>query len=131
MIATSRSWYAYQRPTLVARKLRTLQLRAGEPHASTAPPGLPRATTKQRAAAERHLAEQAGRAYRRLIADWQATAPTNGAGATLERTSQSRQATQPDSGPPRRSRAHAATARPPGSPPRRSARPQLGGQFWA
>jgi len=79
---------AYQRPALVARKLRALQLRAGEPHATTpAPPGLRRATATQLTARERHLAEQAELAYRRLIADWHATGPNKGAGAAPGRAS--------------------------------------------
>jgi transposase len=80
--------YAYQRPTLVARKLRTLQLRAGEPQATPPPPGLRRATAIQLAAQERQLAEQAELAYRRLIADWHATGPKKGAGAAPGRASQ-------------------------------------------
>jgi transposase len=80
--------YAYQRPTLVARKLRTLQLRAGAPHARTMSAAPRASTANQRAAQERQLAEQAEHAYRRLVADWQATAPKNGAGAALGRASQ-------------------------------------------
>jgi hypothetical protein len=81
--------YAYQRPTLDARKLRTLQLRAGEAHATTPPPpALRRTAAAQHAAQERQLAEQAEHAYRRLVADWQATAPKNGAGAAPGRASQ-------------------------------------------
>jgi transposase len=79
--------YAYQRPTLVARKLRTLQLRAGQPHATTPPPPGPRGAT-QLAARERELTEQAELAYRRLIADWHATGPNKGAGAAPGRASQ-------------------------------------------
>jgi hypothetical protein len=59
-LLTTQQDYAYQRPTLVARKLRTLQLRAGEPHATTPPPPGPRrATATQLAARERDLAAQA------------------------------------------------------------------------
>jgi transposase len=79
--------YAFQRPTLVARKLRALELRAGAPHHDT--PSTRPGTAKHRAAHERQLAEQAEVAYRRLIADWKATAPkNNGAGAAPGRASQ-------------------------------------------
>jgi transposase len=87
-LLTTEQDYAYQRPTLVARKLRTLELRAGAPHAtrtSTAPRA---STAKQRAANERQLGEHAEHAYRRLVADWKATAPNKGAGAAPGRASQ-------------------------------------------
>jgi transposase len=88
-LLTTQQDYAYQRPTLVARKLRTLQLRAGQPNTTTPPPpGLRRATATQLAAQERQLAEQAELAYRRLIADWHATGPKKGAGAAPGRASQ-------------------------------------------
>jgi hypothetical protein len=83
--------YAYQRPTLVARKLRTLQLRAGAPHASRTSTAPRASTARQRAAQERQLAEHAEHAeqgYRRLVADWKATAPNKGAGAAPGRASQ-------------------------------------------
>jgi transposase len=80
--------YAYQRPTLVARKLRALELRAGAPHENR-PSTEPRASTaKQQAAHERQLAEHAEAAYRRLVADWNATAPSKGAGAAPGRPPQ-------------------------------------------
>lgn len=79
--------YAYQRPTLVARKLHTLELRAGAARASSST-AHPASTAKQRAAQERHLAEHAEHAYRRLIADWKATGPNKGAGAAPGRASQ-------------------------------------------
>jgi transposase len=88
-LLTTQQDYAYQRPTLVARKLRTLQLRAGEPHATTPPPRGPRrAAATQLAARERDLAAQAELAYRRLIADWHATGPKKGADAASGRASQ-------------------------------------------
>ena len=87
-LLTTQQDYAYQRPTLVARKLRTLELRAGSPSArtTTAAPGARAA--KQRVAQERHLAEHAELAYRRLIADWKATGTKTGAGAAPGRASQ-------------------------------------------
>lgn len=80
--------YAYQRPTLVARKLHTLELRAGAPHAGTSSTTPRPSTANQRAAQERQLAERAELAYRRLIADWKATGPNKGAGAAPGRASQ-------------------------------------------
>jgi transposase len=80
--------YAYQRPTLVARKLRALELRAGAPHADRSS-AAPRANAaKQRAAQEHQLANQAELAYQRLVADWKATGPNKGAGAAPGRASQ-------------------------------------------
>jgi transposase len=76
--------YAFQRPSLTRKKLRGLELRAGaERH-----PGrrdLPTKNTySQHAerARERELSEQAEVAYRRLVADWSATAPTKAAHTT-------------------------------------------------
>jgi transposase len=70
--------YAFQRPSLTRKKLRGLELTAGaERH-----PGRRNLPTKnaysQRAerARERELSEHAEVAYRRLVADWKATAPT-------------------------------------------------------
>ena len=80
--------YAYQRPTLVARKLRTPQLRAGAVQSSSSSTARPASTAKQRAVQERQLAEHAEVAYRRLIADWKASNPNNGAGAAPGRASQ-------------------------------------------
>jgi transposase len=57
--------YAYQHPTLVTRKLRTLKLRADAPHTTTTSRAPRASTAKQRAAHERQLAEQAKLAYRR------------------------------------------------------------------
>ena len=82
--------YAFQRPSLTRKKLRGLELRAGaERH-----PGRRDLATKnaysQRAHRdrERELSEQAELAYRRLVADWQATGPAKlGAGATPGRAS--------------------------------------------
>jgi len=83
--------YAFQRPATVARKLRLLELTAGAPRRKSGPK-----THDQQAVwapapqhqAERRLAEQAEIAYRRLVADWQASGPKAGAGATPERASQ-------------------------------------------
>ena len=69
--------YAFQRPSLTRKKLRALELRAG----AQRHPGSRDLPTKnaysQRAhrERERELSEQAETAYRRLVADWKATAP--------------------------------------------------------
>jgi transposase len=59
--------YAFARPSLTAKKLRALELQAGMPA---------RRGQKGRAAGrENQTAEHAERAYRQLVADWQAKAP--------------------------------------------------------
>ena len=78
--------YAFARPSLVRRKLRTLELKAGAPRAKPGPNANPVWDTRSEAA-ERRLAEHAETAYRRLVADWQASGPKAGAGATPERAS--------------------------------------------
>jgi transposase len=79
--------YAFARPSLVRRKLRTLELKAGAPRAKPGPKPDPVWNTSDDAA-EKRLAEQAELAYRRSVADWQASGPKAGAGATPERASQ-------------------------------------------
>jgi transposase len=87
-LLTSGEDYAFQRPSLVRRKLRTLELRAGAPRRKPGPNATPvwgRQTDDQR---ERRLAEQAEASYLRLVADWQASRPAKrGAGATPGRAS--------------------------------------------
>jgi transposase len=72
-LLTTNQDYAYKRQTIVDRKLRALELRAGAPARPRTQhqPGNP--TAKQRALLERQLTEQAELAYQRLIQDWQAT----------------------------------------------------------
>ena len=80
--------YAFARPSLVRRKLRAMELKAGAPKAKPGPNPDPvwKSASEQ---AEKRLAEQAELAYRRLVADWQASGPKNvGASATPERASQ-------------------------------------------
>ena len=88
-LLTTEQDYAFKRQTIVDRKLRALELRAGAPtrHGAQHSKGTP--TIKQRAFAERALTEQAELAYQRLVQDWQATATNrNGAGAAPGRASQ-------------------------------------------
>jgi transposase len=93
--------YAFKRTSLVERKLRTLELRAG------APPRRGRLTTTntaKRAAHEQEvaLARQAELAYQRLVTDWQATRTKTGADAATGRASSSqpkRQATRQEQAP--------------------------------
>jgi transposase len=80
--------YAYQQPSLTAKKLRLLEIRAGSPshkglHTGTF------ATRERMRAAERELAAQAESAYKRMIAEWQRTQAkkNKGAGATPGRAS--------------------------------------------
>ncbi len=79
--------YAFAQPSLTAKKLRLLELRAGAKTLKGAPTGT-FATRQRMRAAERDLAEQAEAAYRRSVRDWQATqAKRKGAGATPGRAS--------------------------------------------
>jgi transposase len=80
--------YAFARPGIVARKRRRLELAAGAPRHKTGPNPNPIWATTAQHQAERRVAEQAETAYRRLVADWQATRPKAGADATPERASQ-------------------------------------------
>lgn len=85
--------YAYAQPSLTAKKLRLLEVRAGAPTRR----GIPSGTwpTRQRMrAAEQELATQAESAYKRMVAEWQRTqakrkaiAAKQGAGATPGRAS--------------------------------------------
>jgi transposase len=94
-LLTTEQDYAFKRQTVVDRKLRALELRAGAPtrYGTQHTKGTP--TVKQRALQERQLTEQAELAYQRLIQDWQAAGTRgNGAGAAPGRASQGRQAAQ-------------------------------------
>jgi transposase len=86
-LLTSGEDYAFARPSLVRRKLRALELKAGAPRAKPGPNATPVWNTTSDAA-ERRLTEQAELAYRRLVADWRASGPRMGAGAIPERASQ-------------------------------------------
>ena len=64
--------YAFTRPSLVRRKLRTLELRAGAPRRKPGPTTAPVLGSKADDKRERELAERAEASYRRLVNDWQA-----------------------------------------------------------
>jgi transposase len=69
--------YAFQRPSLTQRKLRALELAAGaQPRRGTRDPDRRSYANQQQRALERERSQQAEAAYRRLVADWQATTRT-------------------------------------------------------
>jgi transposase len=80
--------YAFQRPSLVRRKLRALERTAGAPRAKPGPNRQRVWGTAEINAAERRIAERAEIAYRRFVSDWHATGAREGAGATPGRASQ-------------------------------------------
>ncbi len=94
--------YAHQQPSLTARKLRLLEIRAGAPTLKGTPTGV-WATRQAMREAERRLAEQAEASYQQTVRDWQADTPKEpGASVTPGRASQrpskgkvTRQATSP------------------------------------
>lgn len=67
--------YAHQQPSLTAKKLRLLEVKAGAPTVKGKPTGV-WATRERMRQAERALAQQAEASYKRSVADWQATAKT-------------------------------------------------------
>ena len=68
--------YAFARPSLTDKKLRALELRAGMPSRRGRKGKAAAYSLKEVRRRERELAEQGEQAYRQLVADWQATAPT-------------------------------------------------------
>jgi transposase len=79
--------YAYQQPSLTAKKLRLLEIRAGAPTLKGTNTGT-WATRQKMREAERELASQGEAAYKRTVADWQRNqAKKKGAGATPGRAS--------------------------------------------
>jgi transposase len=66
--------YAHQQPSLTAKKLRLLELRAGAPTLKGKRTGT-WATRQRMRKAERELARQAEASYKRTVADWQAARP--------------------------------------------------------
>ncbi len=74
--------YAYQRPSLTAKKLRALELRAGTPSRRGRKGAAGAYSLREVRARENALAEQGELVYRHLVADWQAKRPAKaGAGA--------------------------------------------------
>jgi transposase len=79
--------YAFAQPSLTAKKLRLLEIRAGAKTLKGAPTGT-FATRQRMRTAERELGSQAEAAYKRMVSDWHATqAKRKGAGATKGRAS--------------------------------------------
>jgi hypothetical protein len=79
-LLTRHADYAYQQPSLTAKKLRLLEIRAGSPSHK----GRCTATfvTRQRMrTAERELATQAESAYKRMVTEWQRTQTKRNKGA--------------------------------------------------
>ena len=66
--------YAYGRPSLLAQKLRALELRAGMPSRRGQRGSTHAYNLKEVRARERALSEQGELAYKQLVADWQAKA---------------------------------------------------------
>ena len=82
--------YAHQQPSLTAKKLRLLEIRAGAPTQKGTPTGV-WATRQAMREGERRLAEQAEASYTRMVRDWQAATPASrkvGASVTPGRASQ-------------------------------------------
>ncbi len=73
--------YAYGRPSLLAQKLRKLELRAGMPSRRGQRGSTHAYNLKEVRARERALSEQGEIAYQQLVADWQAKRPAR-AGAS-------------------------------------------------
>ena len=74
LMLTREEDYAHQQPSLTARKLRMLEVKAGAPTLKGKPTGVFTTREKMRDA-ERALAEQAEASYKRSVADWQAARP--------------------------------------------------------
>ena len=83
--------YAHQQPSLTAKKLRLLEIRAGAPTSKGTPTGV-WATRQAMREGERKLAEQAEASYKQMVRDWQAATPKKkekaGASVTPGRASQ-------------------------------------------
>jgi transposase len=88
-LLTKREDYAFKRPAALAEKRRTLELLAGDKSRRGRRDGARVRVTPERRQLDKELARQAEIAYRRLVADWQATGPAKaGAGATPGRAAQ-------------------------------------------
>ncbi len=73
--------YAHQQPSLTAKKLRALELKAGRPARRGRKGSAAAYSLKEVRAREKQMAEQAERAYAQMVADWQAKAPKKGVAA--------------------------------------------------
>src|SRR6187200_928274 len=98
--------YAFARPSLTAKKLRALELKAGMPSRRGQKGTASGYSLKDVRAREKALAEQAERAYAQMVADWQAKAPATKTvgvaaanGARLSRPSDGATAARQDSAP--------------------------------
>jgi transposase len=75
--------YAHQQPSLNAKKLRRLEIQGGAPTRKGKPTGV-WATREKMRETEKALALQAESSYKRMVSDWQATAPNhNRVGASV------------------------------------------------
>jgi transposase len=85
-LLTRQEDYAHQQPSLTARKMRLLEVRAGAPTLKGKQTGV-FATRERMRQAEKQLAEQAQASYERSVRDWQAARPSKevGASVTVER----------------------------------------------
>ena len=97
MISRGRD-YAFQRPSLTAKKLRALELKAGLPPRRGRKGSAAAYSLKEVRAREQRMAQQAERAYAQMVSDWQAKAPKTGVaaanGARLSRPSAGQAARQ-------------------------------------
>lgn len=98
--------YAFARPSLTAKKLRALELKAGLPSRRGQKGTAAAYSLKDVRAREKQLAEQAERTYAQLVADWQANAPAArrvgvaaANGARLSRPSDGATAARQDTAP--------------------------------
>jgi len=74
--------YAFERPSLTAKKLRALELRAGKPSRRGRKGSAATYSLREVRRREAALAEQGERAYRQLVANWKSKPPAKtGAGA--------------------------------------------------
>ena len=81
-LLTKQEDYAFKRPAALAEKVRTLELAAGAERRQGRRNGARVRVSAERRKLDKELAEQAEVAYRRLTADWRASGPKVGAGAT-------------------------------------------------
>ena len=81
MSAHARRGLRASQPSLTAKKLRLLEIRAGAATISGTNTGT-WATRQRMRTAERELAKQAEASYKRTVADWQASARKAGASVT-------------------------------------------------